>query len=349
LSKSVVVALDAMGGDHGPGVVVNGAVRFFRESPPRMKKNVRVILVGHRDTVARLLSKAGGQKLPIEIQHASQVITMDDHPAEALKEKPDSSMAVMAGLQRKGIANAMVSSGNTGAMMASSMFALGRIKGIPRPALASSIPTLGNPSILVDVGANVGCRPQLLYKFAFMGSIYSRLVFKNENPKVRLLNVGSEPSKGTPDIKEVYRMLEKSPLNFGGNIEGDGILMGDADVVVCDGYTGNVLVKFIESIASMVGGTLYLEMKKQWTSRLGYLFMRPSFNKLWKQFDAAEYGGAPLLGLKGVSIVAHGSSSALAIRNAIAAATDFRRSGAVEAIEAKMTELLEEEEETVER
>lgn len=343
------MALDAMGGDHGPGVVVNGAVRFFRESPSRMKKNVRVILVGHRDTVARLLSKAGGQKLPIEIQHASQVITMDDHPAEALKEKPDSSMAVMAGLQRKGIANAMVSSGNTGAMMASSMFALGRIKGIPRPALASSIPTLGNPSILVDVGANVGCRPQLLYKFAFMGSIYSRLVFKNENPKVRLLNVGSEPSKGTPDIKEVYRMLEKSPLNFGGNIEGDGILMGDADVVVCDGYTGNVLVKFIESIASMVGGTLYLEMKKQWTSRLGYLFMRPSFNKLWKQFDAAEYGGAPLLGLKGVSIVAHGSSSALAIRNAIAAATDFRRSGAVEAIEAKMTELLEEEEETVER
>ena len=143
-------------------------------------------------------------------------------------------------------------------------------------------------------------------------------------------------------------MLQNSPLNFGGNIEGDGILMGDADVVVCDGYTGNVLVKFIESIASMVGGTLYLEMKKQWTSRLGYLFMRPSFNKLWKQFDAAEYGGAPLLGLKGVSIVAHGSSSALAIRNAIAAATDFRRSGAVEAIEAKMTQLLEEEEETVE-
>ncbi len=348
MNEQVVVALDAMGGDHGPGVVVEGAVKFFRESPGSLKKGVKVILVGNRDTLARMLSRAGGQKLPIEIHHASQVITMDDHPAEALKEKPDSSMVVMAGLQRKGVANAMVSPGNTGAMMAASMYALGRIKGIPRPALASSIPTVGNPTILLDVGANVGCRPQLLYKFAFMGSIYSRLVFGVESPKICLLNVGSEPSKGTPEVKEVYQMLTSSPLNFGGNIEGDGILMGEADVVVSDGFTGNVLVKFIESIASMVGGTLYLEMKKQWTSRMGYLFMKPSFNKLWKKFDAAEYGGAPLLGLKGVGIVAHGSSTALAIRNAIAAATDFRRSGAVEAIEAKMAELLEEEDSTVE-
>jgi len=343
LSDSVVVALDAMGGDHGPSVVVHGAVRFFKESSGKLSKNVKIILVGHQDTVARLLTQAGGQKYPIEIQHASQVITMDDHPAEALKQKPDSSMMVMAGLQRKGIANAMVSPGNTGAMMASSMFALGRIKGISRPALASTIPTIGNPTILVDVGANVDCRPQLLYKFAFMGSIYSRLVFGVDKPKVSLLNVGSEPSKGPQDIKDVYKLLQKAPLNFSGNIEGNGILMGDADVVVCDGYTGNVLVKFIESIAAMVGGTLYLEMKKQWTSRMGYLFMKPSFNKLWKKFDAAEYGGAPLLGLNGVAIVAHGSSSALAIRNAVAAACDFRRSGAVEAIRDKMVELLEEE------
>ena len=337
------MALDAMGGDHGPGVVVDGAVRFFRESSKKLRKDVKIVLVGHQDTIARLLSKADGQKYPIEIQHASQVITMDDHPAEALKQKPDSSMMVMAGLQRKGIANAMVSPGNTGAMMACSMFALGRIKGIARPALASTVPTIGNPTILVDVGANVGCRPQLLYKFAFMGSIYSNLVFGVEKPKVSLLNVGTEPSKGPPDIKEVYSMLSESPLHFTGNIEGNGILMGDADVVVSDGYTGNILVKFIESIASMVGGTLYLEMKKQWTSRMGYLFMKPSFNKLWKKFDAAEYGGAPLLGLNGVAIVAHGSSTALAIKNAVVAACDFRRSGAVEAIRDKMAELMEEE------
>ncbi len=343
MAESVVVALDAMGGDHGPGVVVDGAVRFFKESPRKLQKNVKIILVGHQDTVARLLSATGGQKYPIEIKHASQVISMDDHPAEALKQKPDSSMMVMADLQRRGTANAMVSPGNTGAMMASSMFALGRIKGISRPALASTIPTIGNPTILVDVGANVGCRPQLLYKFAFMGSIYSKLVFGVEQPKVSLLNVGSESSKGPSDIKEVYSMLSKAPLNFAGNIEGNGILMGDADVIVCDGYTGNVLVKFIESIASMVGGTLYLEMKKQWTSRMGYVFMKPSFNKLWKKFDAAEYGGAPLLGLNGVAIVAHGSSSALAIRNAVSAACDFRRSGAVEAIRDKMAELMEEE------
>jgi len=343
LSKSVVVALDAMGGDYGPGVVVEGAVRFFRESSRKIHKDVKIILVGHQDTVARLLTRAGGQKLPIEIRHASQVITMDDHPAEALKDKPDSSMVVMAELQRSGIANAMVSPGNTGAMMASSMFALGRISGIPRPALASSLPTIGSPTILVDVGANVGCRPLLLYKFAMMGSIYSRLVFGVENPKISLLNVGSEPSKGSAEIREVYKMLTDAPLNFTGNIEGDGILMGRADVIVCDGFTGNILVKFIESIASMVGGTLYLEMKKQWASRLGYLFMRPSFSKLWKKFDAAEYGGAPLLGLNGVAIVAHGSSSALAIRNAIAAACNFRCSGAVEAIRDKMAELMEEE------
>ncbi len=343
MSIPVVVALDAMGGDHGPGVVVDGAVRFFKESPKKLKNNVKIILVGNQDTIARLLSIAGGQKFPFEIQHASQVITMDDHPAEALKQKPDSSMVVMAGLQRKGIANAMVSPGNTGAMMASSMFALGRIKGIPRPALASTIPTIGNPTILLDVGANVGCRPQLLYKFAFMGSIYSKLVFGVKNPKISLLNVGSEPSKGTTEIKEVYGLLSRAPLNFTGNIEGNSILMGQSDVIVSDGYTGNVLVKFIESIAAMVGGTLYLEMKKQWTSRMGYLFMRPSFNRLWKKFDAAEYGGAPLLGLNGVSIVAHGSASALAIRNAIAAACDFRRSGAVEAISQKMNELIEEE------
>ncbi|MCK5785950.1 MAG: phosphate acyltransferase PlsX [Candidatus Sabulitectum sp.] len=343
MSKPVVVALDAMGADYGPSVVVDGAVSFFRDCSKKTNKNTRVILVGNQDTVAGLLSRAGGQKYPIEIQHASQVITMDDHPAEALKRKPDSSMVVMAGLQREGVANAMVSPGNTGAMMASSMFALGRIKGISRPALASTIPTIGNPTILVDVGANVGCRPELLYKFAFMGSIYSKLVFNVDSPKVSLLNVGSEPSKGSADIKEVYKMLSGSRLNFTGNIEGNDILMGDADVVVCDGYTGNVLVKFIESIASMVGGTLYLEMKKQWTSRMGYLFMKPSFNKLWKKFDAAEYGGAPLLGLNGVAIVAHGSSSALAIRNAIAAACDFRRSGAVDAIREKMAELMEEE------
>lgn len=348
MSEPVVVALDAMGGDHGPGVVVGGAVKFFRESPGSQRGNVRIILTGHRDTLSRLLSRAGGLKYPIEIHHASQVITMDDHPAEALKEKPDSSMAVMANLQREGIASAMVSPGNTGAMMACSMFALGRIKGIPRPALASSIPTIGNPTILVDVGANVGCRPELLYKFAFMGSIYSRLVFGVDEPKISLLNVGSESSKGTEEIRKAYGLLRASPLNFTGNIEGNGILMGDADVVVCDGFTGNVLIKFIESIASMVGGTLYLEMKKQWTSRMGYFFMRPSFNKLWKKFDAAEYGGAPLLGLKGVSIVAHGSSSALAIRNAIAAACDFRRSGAVKVIEDTMARLLEEEERTVE-
>lgn len=343
LTESVVIALDAMGGDNGPGVVVEGAVRFFDEMPRAVQKGVSVILTGERDTLARLLSRAGGRKLPISIQHASQVVGMDEHPSQALRNKPDSSLSVMAGLQKSGIANSMVSPGNTGAMMAASVFALGTIPGIQRPAIAGSLPTVNNPSILLDLGANVDCKPDQLFRFAFMGSVYSRDVFGVKNPRVALLNVGIESTKGTPTVQEVYRKLSESPLNFVGNLEGDGILKGEADVVVCDGFVGNVLLKFTESVTSLVGGALYLEMKRHWTSRFGYLFMKPSFNHLWTKLDTAEYGGAPLLGLNGVSIVAHGSSSSHAIRNALKVGVDFRRTGAVEKIRSSMAELIAKE------
>ena len=339
-ARGFTVALDCMGGDRGPSVVVEGAVQFFRECPKKMTEDVSIILVGDRDILSRLLSRFGGAKLRLEVQHASQVITMDDHPAEALKNKQDSSMAVMAGLQKTGVAQAMVSPGNTGAMMAASLFALGRIEGIPRPAIAGTFPSQNNPTTVLDVGANVGCKADQLFQFALMGDAYSRGVFGISNPRVALLNVGSEKGKGTETTKEVYAMLEASRMNFQGNIEGDGILKGEADVVICDGFVGNVVLKTFESIADLVGGSLYLEMKRHWASRAGYLLMRHSFTKLWQRLDSAEYGGAPLLGLNGVSIVAHGSSTSKAIKNAIQASCDFYRSGVKDKIRQEIAKSL---------
>ncbi len=283
-----------MGGDNGPSVVVHGVVKFFSDCSRSTTENVAIRLVGDRDVLARLLSRSKGAKLPITIQHASQVITMDDHPAEALKNKPDSSMIVMAGLQKKGLVQAMVSPGNTGAMMAASLFALGRIEGVPRPAIAATIPTQNNPIVVLDVGANIGCNKKQLFQFALMGEAYSKCVFCIDNPRISLLNVGHERNKGPSLIQEVYGMLEDSKLNFLGNIEGDGILKGEADVVVCDGFAGNILLKTFESIADLVGGSLYLEMKRHWASRAGYLLMRHSFSKLWERLDSAEY--TPVLG-----------------------------------------------------
>ena len=333
MPDSLTIAIDAMGVDNGPSVVVDGAILFFRECHRLTTEKVSLILVGDRDLLARLLSRKGGARLPISIQHASQVITMDDHPAESLKNKPDSSMLVMAGLQKKGLVQAMVSAGNTGAMMAASLFALGRIEGVPRPAIAATLPSQNNPTVVLDVGANIGCKPEQLLQFALMGDAYSRCVFGIDNPRITLLNVGTEKSKGPAIIREVYEMLAVSKLNFKGYIEGDGILKGEADVVVCDGFVGNVLLKTFESIADLVGGSLYLEMKRHWASRAGYLLMRHSFSKLWEKLDSAEYGGAPLLGLNGVSIVAHGSSNSKAIKNAIVASCDFYRSGVKERIQ----------------
>lgn len=327
MPPEVRVAVDAMSGDRGPSVVVEGAVQFFRRCPKHVTEGVSIILVGDESQLSREIARLGGGSLPLSIRHSTQVIGMDEHPAEALKAKPDSSVMVMAGLQKAGLADAMVSPGNTGAMMAASLLALGRIEGIQRPAIAATFPTIGNPTVVIDVGANVGCRPEQIYQFALLGSAYSRGVFGIRNPRVGLLNVGVETSKGTQVEQQAYEMLSRSGLAFRGNIEGDGILRGEADVVVCDGFTGNVLLKATESIAGLIGKVLYEEMKRHWYSRAGFLLMRPAFTRLWKGLDSAEYGGAPLLGINGVSIVAHGSSGGKAMRNAIVAACAFFRTG----------------------
>jgi phosphate acyltransferase len=316
-----------MGGDRGPSVVVEGAVQFLEKCPRSIREAVSIVLVGDEAQLSRLIPRSDSLRQRLSIRHASQVITMEEHPAEALKSKPDSSIAVMAGLQKAGRVDAMVSPGNTGAVMAASLLALGRIEGVARPAIAATFPTLGHPTVVIDVGANVECKPDNLFQFALMGSAYSGGVFGIASPRVALLNVGAEKTKGTPVEQHAYELLLSSGLNFTGNIEGDGILKGDADVVVCDGFAGNVLLKATESIAELIGGALYQEMKRHWFSRAGFLLMRPAFSKLWRELDSAEYGGAPLLGLNGVSIISHGSSGAKAIRNAIAAACAFHRSG----------------------
>lgn len=324
--RSLRIAVDAMGGDRGPEVVVRGAVDFLREAGSEGCGDVSLVLVGEGRLLEGMVRGAGGSGLPLSVRHAGQVIGMDEHPAEALKAKPDSSIAVTAGLQRAGEVEASVSPGNTGAMMAASLFALGRIEGISRPAIAATFPTLLKPAVVLDVGANVGCKPEHLLQFALMGSAYSRGVFGIPEPRVALLNVGGERTKGTPTEQQAYGLLESSGLNFQGNIEGDGVFQGDADVIVCDGFTGNILLKSTESIADLIGGALFSEMKRHWYSRAGFLLMRPAFSRLWKRLDAAEYGGAPLLGLNGISIIAHGNSGAKAIRNAISAACGFFRS-----------------------
>jgi glycerol-3-phosphate acyltransferase PlsX len=316
-----------MGGDRGPSVVVEGAVQFLEKCPRSIRETVSIVLVGDEAQLSRLMPRSDSLRQRLSIRHASQVITMEEHPAEALKSKPDSSIAVMAGLQKARRVDAMVSPGNTGAVMAASLLALGRIEGVARPAIAATFPTLGHPTVVIDVGANVECKPDNLFQFALMGSAYSGGVFGIASPRVALLNVGAEKTKGTPVEQHAYELLLSSGLNFTGNIEGDGILKGDADVVVCDGFAGNVLLKATESIAELIGGALYQEMKRHWFSRAGFLLMRPAFSKLWRELDSAEYGGAPLLGLNGVSIISHGSSGAKAIRNAIAAACAFHGSG----------------------
>lgn len=332
------LAIDAMGGDRGPEVVVRGAVRFFSESPSSFSGGVSLVLVGDKDILSGLLASNRGVRLPIELQHSSQTITMAEHPAEALRAKPDSSIVRLVELQKSGDVQGVISPGNTGAMMAACLLSLGRIEGVQRPAIAATFPTQGNPTVVLDVGANIGCRPEHLYQFAHMGNAYSAGVFGISSPRVALLNVGSEKTKGSPEAQQTWDMLSGSSLDFIGNIEGDGILKGEADVVVCDGFVGNVILKFTESISDLIGGSLYLEMKRHWYSRAGSLLMRPAFNRLWKLLDSAEYGGAPLLGLEGISIIAHGSSSSKAIKNAIVAACDFYRSGVNDRIRTELRE-----------
>lgn len=314
----ITIAVDAMGGDNAPVPEVHGAVRAAQN------QDVNVILVGREEALKSELSKhSGWKKLPIRIVNANDVVTMEDNPAKALRTKRDSSIRVAVRLVRDGEADGVVSAGNTGAVMALAKTVLGMIPGVDRPALASAFPTIkGRPAVMVDVGANVDSSAQMLAQFALMGDIYTRLVFHTESPRVGILSIGEEEHKGNELTKTAANILKTLPLNFIGNVEGRDLYTGLADVIVCDGFIGNVALKVSEGLVEVIKHMLKESLESSLTSKLGYLLSRDAYKDFRKRMDYSEYGGAPLLGVKGVVIICHGRSNDNAIRNAIRVAVE---------------------------
>ena len=306
------IAVDAMGGDHAPESVVEGAILAAREY------GTEIILTGPAERVQAELEKyKDHSSLPIRVEHAEQVVQMDEAPAKVLRNKKKSSMKIGVDLVKNGEAGAFVSAGNTGAVLAYCTIILRPLKGVDRPAIAIQLPTLTGTSILLDAGANVDCKTSQLFQFAIMGHVFAKYILEKENPGVALLSIGEEDSKGNEITKEVFQMLKNSHINFIGNLEGKEVYRGNADVIVCDGFTGNVALKISESLAEMIGANLKTLFKKNWVSKIGYFLLKSQLAEFKKKVDYSETGGAPLLGINGVCIIAHGSSSPKAIKNAI--------------------------------
>ncbi|MCX5710032.1 MAG: phosphate acyltransferase PlsX [Candidatus Omnitrophica bacterium] len=310
------IVVDAMGGDHAPGVVVEGAVDAAREY------NAEVILVGDEERIKALLKKAKYTGDNISIQPAAEVIGMDEPAATSIRRKRQSSIVVGVNLVKEGKAQAFFSAGNTGAVVCAGTLGLGLLPGIERPGIAIVTPTLKGASLIVDVGANIDPKPTQLLQYGLMGAAYMRHILNRENPKVGLLNIGEEEAKGTGFIKETFELLEKSKLNFAGNIEGKDLLSGKCDVIVCDGFIGNIALKVLESAAETMQIFLKRHLLSSVFGKIGLLFLMPSLKRLKKDLDYAEYGGAPLLGVNGVVIIGHGRSNKRAIKNAIRVAKE---------------------------
>ncbi len=323
-----VIALDAMGSDRAPKPEVEGAIHAARHF------GVRVLLIGPEAPIkAELDRHLTAARLPIEIVHASEFITMEDK-VEAVRAKRDSSMRVGLRLVREGQANGFVTAGNTGAAMATAKVVLGAVPGLDRPALAAVFPTApGTAAMLLDVGANVDCTAQNLEQFAVMGDIYFRAMFGTRRPRVGLLSIGEEDSKGNDLTREAFQLLKQLHLNFVGNVEGRDLYNGKVDVIVADGFVGNVALKISEGVANLVRTALRESLKATITRQVGALLSRSAFTEFKKRLDHTEYGGAPLLGLKGVCIITHGSSNANAMKNAIRVAAEFSRRGINDSIE----------------
>lgn len=312
----MIIAVDAMAGDHGPGVIVEGAVQAAREF------GVEVMLVGLPSELEKHLAMYGGKGLSIHIHPATQVVEMGESPAESLRRKKDSSIKVAFELVQQGRASAVISAGNSGATLATAMFTLGRISGI-RPAIATVMPTLKEPVVMIDVGANVDCKPSHLYQFALMGSVFSSTMFRKQGPRVGLLSIGEEHSKGNQQVKKAHDLLASSKLNFIGNVEGRDIFKGETDVIVCDGFVGNVCLKLSEGLAESMMEMMKKEMSESIAAKVGYALSKAAIDRFKKRVDWAEYGGAPLLGVKGVAIICHGKSGAKAVKNAIRVANNL--------------------------
>ncbi len=330
----LTIAVDAMGGDHAPKAEVEGAIQAARTL------NVRVVLVGREEVLHKELDHHPGWKeLPLEVRHASEVITMEDSAARAVRQKRDSSIRVASRLVREGLADGLVSAGNTGAVMATAKMVQGMVPGVDRPALASAFPTVKGPDrpvVVVDVGANVDCEPKMLAQFAVMGEAYSRVIFQNPKPRVGLLSIGEEEHKGNDLTRSAMALLKSLPLNFVGNVEGRDLYTGNTDVIVCDGFVGNVALKVSEGLVDVIRKMLQESLQATATRKLGYLLARSAFVDFKKRIDYSEYGGAPLLGVRGVCIICHGRSTGKAIRNAIRVAKDFAGGGINQRIEQEL-------------
>jgi glycerol-3-phosphate acyltransferase PlsX len=312
-------------------MAIQGALAAVRD-----RKDLHVILLGPRTILEEQLAEHAGRNRNflerISVHHASEVITMDDSPVDAVRKKKEATIMVGFDLVKNGQADAVVSAGNSGATMAAAVRKLGRLPGISRPGIASFFPTVKKPVMLMDIGANVDCRAQHLYQFAVMASSCSRLLLNFDHPRIGLLSIGEETGKGNALVKETYELLKQSPLNFIGNVEGRDVYKGDVDVIVCDGFVGNISLKISEGFAEAAMQLLKREIMKTWRAKLGYLLIREAFAGFKKQVDYAEYGGAPLLGINGTGIICHGASNAIAIHNAIEVAANMVRNKVNDAI-----------------
>ena len=326
------IALDAVGGDHGPGPCVEGALQAVKEC------DVEVILVGDEAILKQECERQSGHDPRLSIKHASQVVEMHESPAAVARKKRDSSIWVATELVKSGEAGAVVSPGNTGASMVASFFVLGLIKGVERPAIATSLPTLTGEAIMLDVGANVDCSANHLEQFALMGNEYGKHLLSKPNPRVGLLSIGEEDSKGNEVTKEAFKLLKSSSMNFVGNVEGRDVYSGIADVVVCDGFIGNVALKISEGVAEMIKRLLLKEISGHFFGRLAYPLIAGPLANLKRKIDYAEFGGAPLLGVNGVTMICHGRSSAKAIKNAIRRAKGMAEGGVRELIQRDIEE-----------
>src|SRR6202161_4733350 len=315
------IAVDAMGGDHAPRAEVEGAILAAREL------GVRILLVGIEATVRQELSRHGHRGLPIEIVNATDVITMSDSPSQAFRRKKESSVHVAARLVRDGKAEAFVSAGNTGAVMTVARFVLGTLAAVDRPALAAAFPNMKEKvTVILDVGANVDSKAEQIEQFAVMGEIYYRTIFGTKRPRVGLLSIGEEEMKGNELTREASNLIKQTSLNFIGNVEGRDVHAGVVDVIVCDGFIGNIALKISEGLVEHVGGMLKKAIKSTLSSQIGYVLAKGAFDDFRKKTDYAEYGGAPLLGVRGTVVIGHGRSNGNAIKNAIRVAGRVCRS-----------------------
>ena len=320
MSQMVNVALDAMGGDNAPQAVVQGAVNAIAES-----KEVKVFLVGKQEEITKELSKYTYSKEQLEVVDAREIVDMAEPPVMAIRKKKDSSMVKALQLVKEGTCDAFVSAGNSGAVLVGGQLIVGRIKGVERPALAPLIPTEKGCSLLIDCGANVDARPSHLVQFAKMGSVYMENVMGISNPRVAIVNIGAEEEKGNALVKETFPLLKNTPeINFIGSIEARDIPKGYADVIVCEAFVGNVILKLYEGVGGTLIKTVKNGMMSSLRSKIGALLVKPALKEALKSFDLEEYGGAPLLGLKGLVVKTHGSSKAVEIKNTILQCQTFK-------------------------